>query len=72
MRREQPVTSDEEQIRELVATWMAATRTGDVDTLLGLMTEDVVFLVSGKPPMRKSEFAAAARAQAGGAAPKFD
>jgi uncharacterized protein (TIGR02246 family) len=66
------VTSDEEQIRELVATWMAATRAGDVDTLLGLMTDDVVFLVAGKPPMRKSEFAAAARAQAGGAAPKFD
>jgi uncharacterized protein (TIGR02246 family) len=25
---------------------------GDVDTVLGLMTEDVVFLVAGKPPMK--------------------
>jgi uncharacterized protein (TIGR02246 family) len=51
---------------------MAATRSGDVDTLLGLMTDDVVFLVAGKPPMRNSGFAAAARAQASGDAPKFD
>jgi ketosteroid isomerase-like protein len=26
---------DEQQIRELVAAWMAATRSGDVDTVLG-------------------------------------
>jgi uncharacterized protein (TIGR02246 family) len=64
--------SDEEQIRGLVATWMTATRLGDVDTVLSLMSDDVVFLVPGMPPMRKAEFAAAARAQATGAAPKFD
>lgn len=63
---------DEQQIRELVATWMAATKAGDVDTVLGLMTDDVVFLVPGRPPMGKAEFAAAARAQAGGTAPSFD
>jgi uncharacterized protein (TIGR02246 family) len=65
-------TTDEAQIRALVATWMAATKAGDVDTVLGLMTDDVVFLVPGKPPMRKSEFAAAARAQASAKAPKMD
>jgi uncharacterized protein (TIGR02246 family) len=64
--------SDEEQIRQLVTTWMAATRAGDVDTVLSLMAEDVVFLVPGSPPMRKREFAAAARAQAAGSAPRFD
>lgn len=32
---------DEQQIRELVRTWMQATRAGDVATVLGLMTEDV-------------------------------
>ena len=63
---------DEQQIRELVATWMAATKAGDVDTVLGLMTDDVVFLVPGRPPMGKAEFAAAARAQASGDAPRFD
>jgi uncharacterized protein (TIGR02246 family) len=47
-------------------------RSGDVDTLLDLMTDDVVFLVPGRPPMRKSEFAAAAKAQASGAAPRFE
>jgi uncharacterized protein (TIGR02246 family) len=63
---------DQQLIRELVATWMAATRAGDVDTVLGLMSEDVVFLVPGRPPMRKSEFATAAKAQAEHAAPAFD
>jgi uncharacterized protein (TIGR02246 family) len=64
--------SDEDQIRELVATWMEATRRGDVQTILGLMTQDVVFLVPGRPPMRKSDFAVAAQAQASGSAPTFD
>ena len=64
--------SDEEQIRELVATWMAATKSGDVDTVLSLMADDAVFLVPGMPPMRKADFAAAARVQAKPAAPKFD
>jgi hypothetical protein len=36
------------------------------------MTEDAVFLIPGKPAMRKSEFAAAAKAQATGDAPTFD
>jgi uncharacterized protein (TIGR02246 family) len=66
------MTSDEEEIRGLVSTWLAATRSGDVEAVLGLMTDDVVFLVPGRPVMRKVEFAAAARSQAGGGAPKFD
>jgi uncharacterized protein (TIGR02246 family) len=43
--------SDEQEIRQLVATWMAATKAGDIDTVLPLMTEDVVFLLPGRPPM---------------------
>jgi uncharacterized protein (TIGR02246 family) len=66
------MTNDEEQIRALVTTWMEATRRGDVPAVLDLMTEDVVFLVPGRPPMRKADFAAAARAQAAGSAPTFD
>jgi uncharacterized protein (TIGR02246 family) len=50
--------NDEQQIRDLVATWMSATKAGDVQTLLGLMTDDVVFLVHGKPPFGKEQFAA--------------
>ena len=46
------MTSDEQAIRDLVALWHRATAAGDVDTVLGLMTEDAVFLVAGQPPMR--------------------
>ncbi|WP_257385972.1 YybH family protein [Tahibacter caeni] len=63
---------DEQQIRELVSAWMAASKTGDVDTVLSLMADDAVFLVAGRPPMHKADFAAAARAQARGDAPRFD
>jgi uncharacterized protein (TIGR02246 family) len=55
---------DETAIREFVATWMDATRAGDTETVLGLMTDDVVFLVTGRPPFGKREFEAAANAQA--------
>ena len=64
--------NDEQQIRELVSTWMEATKTGDIDKVLSLMADDVVFLIPGQPVMRKDGFAAAARAQAGKHAPTFD
>jgi uncharacterized protein (TIGR02246 family) len=64
---------DERQIRELVATWMRATKAGDLDTVLGLMTDDVVFLVAGQPPMiGKAAYAATAKPRAGQPAPQFD
>ena len=52
------MTDDERQIRELVETWMAATRAGDLSAVLALMTDDIVFMVPGKPPFGKTEFAA--------------
>ena len=65
--------SDESEIRQLVATWMAATKAGDMETVLSLMADDVVFLIAGQPPMvGKSAFAAASHAQSGQAAPQFD
>ena len=64
--------SDEDQIRDLVDTWMQATKSGDVDTVLSLMTDDAVFLLPGRPPMRKEDFASAARSQAGASAPTFE
>lgn len=64
--------SDEQEIRQLVSTWMAASKAGDVDTVLSLMTDDVVFLVPGRPVMRKADFAAASRAQTGANAPQFE
>ena len=46
------MNADEQAIRDLVALWHSATAAGDVDTVLGLMDEDIVFLVAGQPPMR--------------------
>ena len=65
--------SDEQEIRQLVAMWMAATKTGDIETVLSLMADDVVFLLAGRPPMiGKSAFAAAMVAQSGQGRPQFD
>ena len=66
------MSRDEAEIRQLVSTWMSATKAGDVDTILGLVTDDAVFLVPGREPMRKPEFEAAVRAQAAPGAPRFD
>jgi uncharacterized protein (TIGR02246 family) len=66
------MSSDEQQIRELVATWMQATRDGDTSAVLDLMTDDVVFLVAGRPPMHKHDFAQAAATTPGQARPRFD
>lgn len=63
---------DEREIRQLVSTWMDTSKSGDVEQVLSLMTDDVVFLVTGQPVMRKADFAAAARAQADANAPEFD
>lgn len=67
--------SDEQKIRQLVSTWMAASKAGDVETVLSLMADDVIFLTPGQEVMGKADFAAAARAQSGQGgegAPQFD
>jgi len=65
--------ADEREIRQVVAKWMTATKAGDIETVLTLMADDVVFLIAGQPPMiGKAAFAAAARVQSGQAAPRFD
>ncbi|NKI93935.1 SgcJ/EcaC family oxidoreductase [Rhizobacter sp. SG703] len=63
---------DEAQIRQFVTTWMAATRAGDVDTVLSLVADDVVFLAPGRPPMGKDEFTAVSKAQAAPGGPAVD
>ena len=64
--------SDEQEIRELVATWMTATKAGDIDTVLSLMAEDVVFLLPGRPPMIGKPAFAAAGLQSDRERPQFD
>jgi len=53
------MTDDEQAIRDLVETWMAATKAGDAVTVLSLMSDDVVFMVPGAEPFGKEAFAAA-------------
>ena len=64
--------NDEQQIRQLVDTWMTASKRGDVNTVLSLMTDDALFMVAGRPVMNKQQFSAAMQAQAGDAAPAID
>jgi uncharacterized protein (TIGR02246 family) len=46
------MSQDEKDIRDLIARWHSATAAKDVETVLGLIAEDAVFLVAGQPPMR--------------------
>jgi uncharacterized protein (TIGR02246 family) len=64
-----PGQRDEQEIRDLVSAWMDATKAGEIEKVFSLMSDDVVFLMPGQPPMGKAGFAAAARAQAGKDAP---
>jgi len=51
--------NDEQEIRQLIATWLSASNAGDTNKVLSLMSEDVVFLMPGQPPMRgRSAFVA--------------
>lgn len=56
------VEEDERAIRELVSMWMFASKAGDTATVLGLMTDDVVFMIPGQKPFGKEAFAAASDA----------
>jgi len=52
------MSEDERAIREVVETWMDATRRGDIDRVLDLMTDDVLFMTPGREPFGKAEFKA--------------
>jgi uncharacterized protein (TIGR02246 family) len=55
------MTEDERAIRTVIETWMSATKAGDTATVLGLMTDDAVFMVPDRKPFGKQAFAAAAQ-----------
>jgi uncharacterized protein (TIGR02246 family) len=52
--------TDEQSIRDLVATWLDATSKGDIAKVLTLMADDVLFMTPGREPFGKEEFAASA------------
>jgi uncharacterized protein (TIGR02246 family) len=58
------MTDDERAIRAVVDEWFAATRAGNVDAVLDLMTDDVVFMVPAQEPFGKEAYAAASRGMA--------
>jgi uncharacterized protein (TIGR02246 family) len=59
------MTKDERAIRDLVDTWMEASKAGDLATVLDLMTDDVIFMTPGSEPFSKEAFKAAAESLSG-------
>ena len=49
---------DEREIREVHSTWIDAVNAGDLDRLLTLMADDVVFLNPGQAPFGRDGFSA--------------
>jgi uncharacterized protein (TIGR02246 family) len=49
---------DTRQIRQLVDSWIAASKAHNLPALMGMMTDDVVFMTPGRAPFGKAEFAA--------------
>ena len=56
------MTDDERAIRDLVSAWMKASETRDIDTVLSLMADDVIFTVPGREPFGKDVFRAGSEA----------
>jgi uncharacterized protein (TIGR02246 family) len=48
--------SDEQAIREVHSTWIDAVNAADLDRLLGMTTDDVVFLIPGEEGMGRDGF----------------
>ena len=59
------MTDEERAIRDLVATWMDASKTGDTAKVLSLMADDVIFQVPGREPFGKEAFAMASESMKG-------
>ncbi len=59
------MSNDELAIRSLIETWCRETEAGNLDAILPLMAEDVVFLTPGRPPFGKKEFETNSRQSAG-------
>ena len=59
------MSTDEQAIRKLIDDWMQATAQGDLDKVLSMMSDDVVFMTVEREPFGKQEFAAQSRAMEG-------
>ena len=59
----QATQDDEQSIRQLIETWMEATKAQDTKKVLSLMADDVVFLQPGQRPMQGKPAFAEAQSQ---------
>jgi len=53
------MSDDVRAIRNLIDRWLKASKAGDTQTVLNMMTDDVIFMTCGRDPFGKEEFAAA-------------
>ena len=58
------MSEDERAIRDLISTWIAASKAGDLRTVLGLMSDDIIFMVPGRS-FGKAEFKATSEGMKG-------
>ncbi len=58
-------TADERAIHQLIDDWIQASAQGDLDRVLSMMSDDVVFMTVDREPFGKQEFAAQSRALQG-------
>ena len=63
------MSADEQAIRDLISTWVRATVEGDLNRIISMTAEDVVFLSASRAPMGLKEFAEAFK---GGVTPTVD
>jgi uncharacterized protein (TIGR02246 family) len=47
---------DKRAIRDLVDSWMEASARGETEAILGMMTDDVLFMTPGGEPFGKEQF----------------
>jgi uncharacterized protein (TIGR02246 family) len=59
------MTNDERAIRDVVDTWMTASKSGDLATLMDLMTDDMLFMAPGREPFGKDAFHTMSQAMKG-------
>jgi uncharacterized protein (TIGR02246 family) len=59
------MTPDEQAIRKLIDDWMQASAQGNLDKLLSMLSDDVVFSTVDREPFGKQEFAAQSQAMQG-------
>ncbi len=52
------MADEKRAIQNMVDNWLAASKAGDLATVLSLMSDDAVFMVPGREPFGKEAFAA--------------